>query len=93
VSVLGEEMTAGELTEWAAFEQTFGSILPHERIDAGVAQISFILAQAFSKPGRRWRIRDFMPQWYRDLTADRELARGMEMMRTLVSEEPDDADG
>lgn len=75
--------------EWQAYEQTFGSLLVHERIDAGFAQVSLILAKAFSDKGARYRLRDFMPKWFRDLTADDELARGMGQLQALV----DDADG
>jgi hypothetical protein len=87
-------MSAGEIMEWGAYEQTFGSLLIHERIDAGFAQVSLILAQAFSK--RRWKMRDFMPQWFRDLTQEDELARGVEALRALGREahaDSFDADG
>ena len=87
-------MTSKELMEWAAYEQTFGSILPHERIDAGLAQVSLIIAQAFSK--HRFKIRDFMPQWFRDLTQDQELERGMGVLRAMGKEahaDDLDADG
>lgn len=68
------------MTEWRAYEQVFGSILPHERIDAGFAQVSLILAKANSKPGTKYAVRDFMPEWYRELTADAELEKGMAML-------------
>jgi hypothetical protein len=84
-----EEMSAGELMEWQAFEQTFGSLLIHERIDAGLAQVSLILAKAFSDKGSRYSMRDFMPKWFRDLTAEQELTRGMDQLKAMV----DDADG
>jgi hypothetical protein len=79
-------MSAGELTEWAAYEQTFGSVLIHERIDAGFAQVSLILAQAFSDGRRRYSMRDFMPPWYQDLTADEALAKGMGQLLALVGD-------
>jgi hypothetical protein len=69
--------------EWSAYERVFGSILPHERIDAGLAQVSLLIAQTNSN-GKRYTMRDFMPDWYRDLTADDELSRGMTMMRGLA---------
>jgi hypothetical protein len=84
VSVVGETMSAGELMEWGAYEQTFGSLLVHERIDAGFAQVSLILANAFSK--RKFRFRDFMPQWFRDLTQEQELERGIGILKALGRE-------
>lgn len=78
-------MTAAEVTEWAAYEQTFGSLILGERIDAGFAMIAAILAQAFGKPGTRAKPRDFMPAWYRDLTAEQELARGWAMLGALAN--------
>jgi hypothetical protein len=76
-------MTARELLEWAAYERVYGSILPHERIDVGFAQVSLILTKAFGKPGQRLTLRDFMPEWYRELTADDELAKGMAQLRLM----------
>lgn len=70
-------MTAHELMMWSAYERTFGSLLIHERLDAGFAQVSMMLSDG------KHKLRDFMPRWYQDLTADEELARGMEMMRGL----------
>jgi hypothetical protein len=48
--------------EWTAFEQVFGPITVHERIDGAAAQISYMLASAFGD-GRKLDLRDFMPQW------------------------------
>jgi len=79
-------MSAGELNEWMAYERTFGSILPHERIDVGLAQVSLILAQAFSNGEKRYTLRDFMPTWYRELTAEDELMRGMAGLRAMARE-------
>jgi hypothetical protein len=79
-------MTAGELIEWQAYERVFGSILVHERIDAGFAQVSLLLAKAYSDKGARYSMRDFMPPWYRDLTADQELTKGMGELRALVDD-------
>lgn len=77
-------MTSRELMEWSAYEQVYGSIIPHERIDAGFAQVSMILAQAFSSNGKRYRFRDFMPKWFRDLTAEDALAEGMAALKGLT---------
>jgi hypothetical protein len=81
-------MSAREVMEWQAYEQVYGSLLPHERIDQGIAQVSLILAQAFSE--KRYKLRDFMPQWYQDLTADDELSRGMAALKLMTGGE--DAD-
>lgn len=82
-------MTAHEVMEWQAYEQVFGSLLIGERIDAGFAQVSLLLAQAFSDKGKRYKMRDFMPPWFRDLTADAELAKGMAMMKGLGVDDAD----
>ena len=79
-------MTAREMMEWNAYERVFGSILPHERIDAGFAQVSYMLAQAFGDPGRRYAVRDFMPPWYQELTAEDEMARQMTLLRGMKGE-------
>ena len=62
-------MTARELTDWVAFERVYGSILPHERIDVGLAQLSFYIVSMLGqrKRGQRLKLRDFFPKWLRDL--------------------------
>lgn len=63
-------MSSTELTEWTAYERVYGSLLPHERIDAGFAQVSWLMACLWgSKKRGEYKIRDFMPRWYQDLTA------------------------
>jgi len=81
-------MTSREAMDWQAYETVYGPVLPHDRIDAGFAQVSMILAQAFGPPGKRYSIRDFMPPWYQELTAEDELLRGMNALRMMT-----DADG
>jgi hypothetical protein len=66
------------MMEWTAYEQVFGSILVHERVDVGLAKVAYMLSDGKKK------FRDFMPEWYRELTADAELARGMAMMKGLA---------
>lgn len=73
--------------EWQAYEQMFGSLLIHERIDMGFAQVSLILAKAFG--AKRGTMRDFMPKWFRDLTADDELSRGMAAVAAMVNDADD----
>ena len=75
-------MTSGELTEWAAFERVYGSILPHERIDLGFAQLSYLMARLWGKKkhGGEFTLRDFMPAWYQELTAEDTIRRGFEAM-------------
>ena len=70
--------------EWSAYEQTFGSLLILERIDAGFAQVSWILAQAFGDGKRRHQMRDFMPPWFQDLTEDEGIAQELAMLRGLT---------
>lgn len=63
-------MPAGELNEWGAYERVWGSLLPHERIDSGFAQLSYLLVKLLYRGRRNYSTRDFMPGWFRDLTAD-----------------------
>jgi len=72
------------MMEWMAYEQVYGSILVHERIDAGFAQVSLLLAQAFSDGKKRYTMRQFMPQWFKDLTAEAELEKGVAWLKGLV---------
>lgn len=73
--------------EWAAYEQVYGSILPHERIDAGFAMLALILAKA--NGDNRSTMRTFMPPWYQELTREAELERGMQTLRLLVNDADD----
>ena len=82
---LGERMTAGELTEWGAYEQVFGSLLIHERIDAGFAQVSYILAKAFGNKDRHFEVGDFMPPWFQELNRESKIQKGMAWLKGLVS--------
>lgn len=77
------------MTDWMAYERVFGPLLIHERIDAGFAQVSFILAQAFSDGKRRMTMRQFMPPWFQELTADDELQRGMGQLMKLAHDAHD----
>lgn len=53
--------------DWTAFEQVYGPILPHDRIDLGFAQLSYLLALAFSSGRRKPRWRTFLPPYMRDM--------------------------
>ena len=81
---VGERMTAGELTECAAYEQVYGSLLIHERIDAGFAQVSYLLAKAFGKEGQRFEVGDFMPPWFQEFNRESKLKQGMAWLKGLV---------
>ncbi len=74
-------MTAGELTEWMAYERTYGSLLIHERIDAGFALVAFVIAKAFSDGKRDMSPEDFMPPWYQELNRERKLERGLAWLK------------
>jgi len=74
-------MTSAELTEWAAYERVYGSIIPAERIDVGFAQLSWLMACLWgSKKRGEYRIRDFMPPWYQELTAANAVKSDFEAM-------------
>lgn len=79
------------MNEWSAYERVYGSLLVHERIDAGFALLGMLIAQTNSDGRRRYKQRDFMPEWYVELTKDDELARMMQTMRQ-VSPNADDRD-
>jgi hypothetical protein len=55
-------MTGHDLAEWAAFEQSFGPIVPHERIDAAQAMASSVNARVHRARGDL-RAEKFLPQW------------------------------
>jgi hypothetical protein len=74
-------MTSAELTEWAAYERVYGSIIPHERIDVGFAQLSWLMASLWGSRKRGdFKIRDFMPPWYQELTAADSARQAFEAM-------------
>jgi len=82
--VVGETMTSGELTEWAAFEQVYGPILVHERIDVGLAQLGWIMARLWAKPRHELKLRDFMPGWYQNLTQGDAVLQGYEALMKMA---------
>jgi hypothetical protein len=61
-------MSSAELTEWMAYERVYGSILIHERIDMGFAQLQWLLVRLWTKAKRKLTPADFMPPWYQELT-------------------------
>lgn len=75
-------MTAAELTEWTAYEQTYGPILVQDRIDIGLAQVNLILVKLLGKKSKH-TIRDFLPAWWRgpiNQRSDEAVVRGMEAL-------------
>lgn len=83
-------MTSLELTEWAAYEQVYGSLLPHERIDVGFAQLSMILAQLWAKGEHT--VREFMPAWYQNLTAEDTVRQWFEKQVRMADSGASDRD-
>jgi len=77
-------MAARELTEWIAYERVYGSIAIGERIDAGFAQVAYLLVRLLGKDGGRYKPRDFMPEWFRELTAPHELERGWAALAAMA---------
>jgi hypothetical protein len=55
-------MSGYDLAEWAAFEKSFGPIVPHERIDAAQAMASSVNARLHRAKGDL-RATKFLPQW------------------------------
>lgn len=53
--------------EWAAFENVYGPLLPHDRIDVGFAKVCYYLVTLMaSGKRRRFKLRDFLPGWITD---------------------------
>ena len=87
MSVVGEAMSSNELTEWVAYEQVYGPLLPHERIDVGFAQTGMIMARLWGgKQTRNLKTRDFMPAWYRELTQGDAVRQGFEALMKMAEE-------
>jgi hypothetical protein len=77
-------MTSAELTEWMAYERTFGPILLHERIDVGFAQLGWLMARLWGSTKRKLTRRDFMPDWYQYPTIEDAVKQGFEEMLKLA---------
>jgi hypothetical protein len=60
-------MSSAELTEWMAYERIYGSMLIHERIDMGFAQLAWLITRLWAKK-TNLKPQDFMPPWYQELT-------------------------
>lgn len=71
-------MSARELLEWTAYEQVYGSLLIHERIDFGLALVAYMQSDG------KGELRDFMPPWWQELTAEEERAKGLAWLKGLV---------
>lgn len=79
-------MTAAELTEWAAYEQTYGPLLVQDRVDIGLAQVCLILAKLLGKKSKH-TLRDFLPPWWQGLMkqrSDEGVVRGMEALMRMA---------
>jgi hypothetical protein len=55
---LAERLTAAQVREWEHFEQRYGPLLVHERIDIGFGSLMQMTSQS-GKP-----LSDFMPTWW-----------------------------
>ena len=53
-------MSAWELTEWAVFERDFGPLTPHERMDALLGRLAYVV---HASAGGTERPENFQPQW------------------------------
>jgi hypothetical protein len=51
--------------EWSAFEQVYGPILPHERIDFGLAHVAYRIIEVNSRHPPKFE--KFLPRWLRNL--------------------------
>jgi hypothetical protein len=71
---LGGTLTARELVDWAAFEQVYGPVLVHERVDIGFARLSFYLVSMFAEKRSRVKFEDFLPDYLRKLNRRARMA-------------------
>jgi hypothetical protein len=83
-------MSGRELTEWAAYEHLYGPILVQDRVDVGLAQLGLIMARLWGNSKKKLKVRDFMPRWYQDLTADNAVKQGFEQMLKLAEAPSED---
>lgn len=58
--------------EWRAFEHVYGPILVHDRVDIGLAKLSYYIASLFTDRRRKVKFRDFLPTYLRELMKQRE---------------------
>lgn len=56
-------MPATDLMRWSAFEHVYGPLLPHERVDIGLAQVAYLLVCLLGGQRRRPDFRKFLPQY------------------------------
>jgi hypothetical protein len=54
-------MSAREVVEWSVFEQSFGPLTIHERVDHAGAVGAWVTASVNSD--KRLRLEDFIPRW------------------------------
>lgn len=69
VEALEPHLTMRELLAWQRFEDDFGPLTLHERIDHAAALISYTVAAAAglkNDRGRAVEIVDFLPTWQRE---------------------------
>jgi hypothetical protein len=65
VGWIAPPMSGHDLAEWEAFEQSFGPIVPHERIDIAQAMLSSVTAKVHGAKGDMRAVK-FLPQWEGD---------------------------
>jgi hypothetical protein len=53
-------MSAWDLTEWAVFERDFGPLTLHERMDALIGHLAYVV---HSTAGGKGTPEQFVPQW------------------------------
>jgi hypothetical protein len=59
-------MSSSELMAWTAFERIHGPLLVHERLDIGLAELSYYLVSIFSRKRTRLRFEKFLPPYMRE---------------------------
>lgn len=87
VEEAGQVITAPEATRWAAWERLNGPVLVHERIDVGLAYLTYMVAAAFGvkrQGGGQITLRDCLPEYLRDEVDGDSVSRGMEQLRLMA---------
>ena len=79
-------MSAAEVGDWAMYEELYGPLLVHDRIDYGLASVAFTVAKIGG--AKRAEFRHFLPPWLRELAAEDSVRRGFERLRQMAMENP-----
>jgi len=75
-------MSAAEFYRWRMFEEAHGPILLHDRVDLGLAQVSYVVAKMLGS--KDVEMRHVLPPWLRELAAEASVRAGFERLASLA---------